>query len=198
MRRRRGRPDDGAVLVEAAFVLPVFLLLIFGVIEWGLFFAGSATTTSSAREGSRYGSANFAVSANKQTAADAIKDLVQKDLTALTGQDKPVRLFIYKADPNGRPNTGNFASCTADCYRYNWNGSAFVLDPGSPGWSSPSACLTVIVNNVVTHPPLDTIGVYVEVTHTYVSGFLTSIVGATTTISEHATTRIEPLPQTQC
>lgn len=194
----RPRREDGAVLVEAAFVLPVFLLLIFGVIEWGLFFSGSATATSAAREGSRYGSANFAVSANKQTAADAIKDVVQRDLTALTRQDSPVRLLIYRADANGRPNTGNFGACTADCYRYNWSGSAFVLDPGSPGWASPSACLIVLVNNVVTNPPLDTIGVYVEVTHTYVSGFLSSIVGATTLISEHATTRIEPLPQSQC
>lgn len=198
MTRRCARRDRGAVLVEAAFVLPVFLLLIFGVIEWGLFFSGSATSTSSAREGSRFGSANFAVAANKQTAADAIKDVVQKDLGALTGQETPVRLFIYKADANGRPNSGNFTSCTADCYRYDWVGSGFVLDPTSPGWNQPSACLTVIVNNQVTHPDLDTIGVYVEVVHRYVSGFLTPIVGATTTIAEHATTRIEPLPQSQC
>ncbi|MDX6496289.1 MAG: TadE-like protein, partial [Gaiellales bacterium] len=42
---RRARGERGAAVVEAAFVLPVFLLLIFGVIEWGLFFTGSATTT---------------------------------------------------------------------------------------------------------------------------------------------------------
>jgi Flp pilus assembly protein TadG len=195
---RRARGDRGAVLVESAFVLPVFLLLVFGVIEWGLFFAGSATTTSSAREGSRFAAANFAVASDKQAAADAIRDVVQSDIKALTGQDTPISLFIYKADANGNPNTGNFSDCTANCYKYTWNGSSFVAVGGSPGWSNPSACLTVISNGVTTHPTLDVIGVYVQVNHAYVTGFLRTIVGATSTISEHATTRLEPLPQTQC
>jgi Flp pilus assembly protein TadG len=196
-RRRRVHGDEGAALVEAAFVLPVFLLLVFGVIEWGLFFAGSATTTSTAREGSRFASANFAVASSKQVAADSIRDVVQADIKALTGQDTPLALWIYQADANGNPNTGNFTDCTSNCYKYTWNGSAFV-SVSSPGWANPSACLTVISGNVTTHPPLDVIGVYVQVRHAYVTGLLTSVVGATTTISEHATTRIEPLPQTQC
>lgn len=177
------------MLVEAAFVLPVFLLLLFGVIEWGLFFTGSATSTSAAREGSRFASANYAVAADKTVAAGLIRDVVQNDLKALTGQDTPVRLMIYKADANGKPNTGTFNDCTASCYKYTWNGSAFV-DASSPGWTNPSAC--------VSSPPLDVVGVYVEVRHAYLTGFLTRIVGATTTIGEHATTRIEPLPTSQC
>jgi Flp pilus assembly protein TadG len=188
-RTGRARGEAGAVLVEAAFALPVFLLLIFGIVEWGLFFTGSATTTSTAREGSRYASANFAVSANKQAAADAIRDVVDADVRALTKQDTPIALWIYKADANGRPNTGNFSDCTADCYKYSWNGSGFV-SVASPGWTNPKACTNT--------PPLDIIGIYVQVKHTYVSGLLTPVLGATTSISEHATTRIEPLPTTQC
>ena len=191
--------DRGAALVEAAFVLPVFLLLIFGVVEWGLYFTGSATTTSTARVGSRFAAASFAVAADKQSSADAVRDVVEKDISALTKQDTPIVLWIYKADGKGYPNTGGFTTdCSASCYRYTWDGSHFVTDAGSPGWTNPSACLSVVVGGVVTDPPLDVIGVYVQVKHHFVSGFLTSIVGATSTISEHATTRIEPLPQTQC
>jgi Flp pilus assembly protein TadG len=189
---RRGRGDHGVALVEAAFALPVFLLLVFGVIEWGLFFSGSATSTSAARNGSRFASANFAVSANKQVAADSIKDVVQGNLVALTGQDEPIALWIYEADANGNPSTGNFTSCTVGCYRYTWNTatSSFDFDLGSPGWTNPKACLK--------NPPVDYIGVYVQVRHTYVTGFLNRIVGATSTINEHATARLEPLPSTQC
>ena len=39
--RRRGRRDDsGATLVEFAIILPVFALMLFGMIQFGLAFAG--------------------------------------------------------------------------------------------------------------------------------------------------------------
>lgn len=192
LRARRARGDRGAVLVEAAFALPVFLLLVFGVIEWGLFFSGSATSTSATRTGSRFASANFAVSSNKQTAAHSIRDVVQGNLRALTGQDEPVALWIYKADSLGNPMSGSFNSCTTACFRYTWNTATdtFDYDGSSLGWTNPSACTSV--------PPIDYIGVYVQVTHSYVTGFLSTAVGATTTINEHSTARLEPLPLTQC
>jgi hypothetical protein len=192
-KRRRREAESGAVLVEAAFALPVFLLLIFGVIEWGLFFAGSATTTSATREGARYASANFAVAATQPTAADQIRDLVVQDMTALTGQDVPVSLWIYKANASGYPGPDSqtdYSSCNQSCYRYSWTGGTFVRDTSNPtqNYTTPDACGVT----------LDSIGVYVQVKHAYVTGILTSIVGATSTISEATVSRLEPKPNKDC
>ncbi len=90
--------------------------------------------------GVRFGSANFAVAGSNQAAADAIAAAVAKDLSARTNLDTPIKLVIYKADANGDP-TGGFTSCTANCYRYTWNGSGFTFDLSSPAWTNPAACI---------------------------------------------------------
>ncbi len=49
--RRRG--DEGASALEFAVVAPVLLLLLFGMIEFGLIFQGQLAVTHAAREGAR-------------------------------------------------------------------------------------------------------------------------------------------------
>jgi Flp pilus assembly protein TadG len=44
--RTRRRPDRGAVAVEFALIMPIFLLLIFGVIQYGWYFYAMQTGTS--------------------------------------------------------------------------------------------------------------------------------------------------------
>lgn len=51
--RRRTRDDDGAAAVEFALILPVFCLLLFGLIEFGFYFYTAETTSSAARETAR-------------------------------------------------------------------------------------------------------------------------------------------------
>ena|SRR5579885_3547641 len=51
-------PDDGVSLVEFAFVVPVFLLLLFGMIDFGRAYSTSVTLTNAVREGARYGITN--------------------------------------------------------------------------------------------------------------------------------------------
>lgn len=54
MRRRiRLRSDRGAALVEAAIVLPVLVLLVFGLVEFGRAYNTQITLTHAAREGVR-------------------------------------------------------------------------------------------------------------------------------------------------
>lgn len=59
MRRLRqaiqGRRDDGATAVEFALVTPVLLLLVFGIIEYGLWFSDSLSTRQGVREAARQG-----------------------------------------------------------------------------------------------------------------------------------------------
>jgi len=50
------RDDRGAAAVEFALVLPVLVLLLFGIIEFGLVFDAQLTITHAAREGARVAS----------------------------------------------------------------------------------------------------------------------------------------------
>ena len=50
----RGRQDQGAAAVEFAVILPVLLLIVFGIIEFGFVFNTQIALTQAAREGVRY------------------------------------------------------------------------------------------------------------------------------------------------
>ena len=52
--RRRARRDQGQALVEMAFVLPILLTMMFGIIEFGRFMFAYATLNNAIREASRY------------------------------------------------------------------------------------------------------------------------------------------------
>jgi len=56
VRRRRHRGAAGQSLVEFALVLPVFLLMMFGLIDVGRFVYLSSTLSQAARDGARLGS----------------------------------------------------------------------------------------------------------------------------------------------
>lgn len=53
MNRRVSRRDDGASAVELALVLPILLVLVLGIMEFGWAFNGWITVTGAAREGAR-------------------------------------------------------------------------------------------------------------------------------------------------
>ena len=52
-RRGYGRHDRGAAAVEFALVVPLLLLLVFGIIDYGRFFFDSVSLRQGAREGAR-------------------------------------------------------------------------------------------------------------------------------------------------
>jgi hypothetical protein len=60
--RRRSCRDDrrerGAALVEAAIIIPIFFLLIFGMIEFGVGFNDYVAVRNGARQGARLGVVN--------------------------------------------------------------------------------------------------------------------------------------------
>ena len=47
--------QNGASLVEFSIILPLLLLLFFGIIEWGVFMYDKAVLTNATREGARAG-----------------------------------------------------------------------------------------------------------------------------------------------
>ena len=192
--RPRHRPDDrGAALVEAAFVIPALVVLVLGIMEFGLVFASTSTTTAASRSGTRVAAVQYAaagtVASAQRTAADSIAAAVSSDLRALNNAT-PVGMTIYKVDPSsttgapvgGFPGASLSGGCTDRCMRYVWSNGAMAYSSGT--WTDPDACGATI----------DSVGVYVQVRHTYVTG----MIGSTRTVSGHTVMRLEPLSTDQC
>jgi Flp pilus assembly protein TadG len=56
LRRRRSlRPDTGASAVEFALLAPVLFLVLFGIIDYGIWFADSISARQAVRDGARRG-----------------------------------------------------------------------------------------------------------------------------------------------
>lgn len=194
MLTRRPGHERGAALVEAALVLPIFLLLLFGIVDWSLFLRDKLAVTDSARVGVRTASALPRVEFFTRTTVEAI---------GKAGSAMPMRnlvegrgfVLVYKANDRGfpGPNGSTTPSCTgteSTCDRYVWNGSQFV-STGGVVWShtSVNACPTVADGG-----PPDSVGVYVQATHDRLSRFF----GVSNVVSDRAVLRFEPKRRGQC
>jgi len=83
---RAGRPprrsdQRGAALVEAAFVIPLLLLLVLGVVEYGFMVNRGTLLNNAAREGAREAVFGSSESEIAQRVRDASPNLEQADLT---------------------------------------------------------------------------------------------------------------------
>ena len=89
------KEESGQSIVEFALVLPVLMLIVVGIVEFGWLFNGKITLTSAAREGARVA----AIVKNETTATAAINETA--DLSGLT-----VTLIDYDYIAGG-PNSVN-------------------------------------------------------------------------------------------
>ena len=195
--RARRRPESGAALIEAAIILPVLMVFLLGIIEFGLVYATGATATGASRSGARLAATNYAPaktsSTTRRAAADQIAAAVSADMKSLTSAD-PVGMVIYRVDPSsadgapagGWPGDNDTLSggCSSDCFRYTWTGSPKTMTYASGDWALPDACGTTV----------DSIGVYVVVKHHY----LTKLIGSDKYVNGRTVMRLEPLPTDQC
>lgn len=55
LRRARRRGDRGAAAVEFALVVPILLMLVFGIIDYGIYFNNSLSARQGVREAARSG-----------------------------------------------------------------------------------------------------------------------------------------------
>jgi hypothetical protein len=89
--RLRRRDDEGVSAVEFALVLPVFIMLMFGVTTAGLAYNDDLSITNAVREGARLGSVIDYKPAVAHAWADAVQQRVQQvyfngDSTLATSQ----------------------------------------------------------------------------------------------------------------
>jgi hypothetical protein len=57
--QRRKRRERGQALLEFAFVVPIFLVLTFGIVDFGWALKSWITVTNAAREGARFGTVGW-------------------------------------------------------------------------------------------------------------------------------------------
>ena len=95
IRRRREKGEKGQALVEFALLIPIFLIMVFSIVDFGMGFYSWITVTNSAREGARLGAVHA-------TTEKIIKRV--EDTTTLINEDTNMEVFVTNAaDAGGQP-----------------------------------------------------------------------------------------------
>jgi len=180
---RRGREKErGATLVEAAIAYGLLFLALFAVLEFGLAFKDWLSVSNASRTGARAG-ATFGQDAN----ADILVLREVEGTLAPIGLQPGANVTIYRANNPGPSQEYSYAP-GSDC-----SGGL----PGCCDWTPcPEVGRTTYKNNPVwdpasrdiTAPITDRIGVEIQFTHTWVTGFF----GATTDFTTSTEFQIEP------
>ena len=165
--------DRGATLVEAAIVLPIFFLLVFGLLEFGFGFKDWLTINHAAREGARV--------------SVAAADDVRADQLALEALEKGLN--------------GDMLSSVEFVEIGNADGSIanqYTPDSTTCGWSPcPNIDINPTFEGDVNWPPsardvempdVDRIIVTIRFEHDYLTGFI----GDSVTWNASKVMRIEP------
>lgn len=186
---RRTRNERGTVVVESALALPLFLLLIFGTMEFGLAFRSYLTLSNATRDAAR-----FASTLGKDADADfqAVNELIANLSGFKAGDIKQV--IVFKATgPSSTTASGALAACRNGsvlnlCNTYS---PPFSQDPTQYGcnYTSPDRFWCPGGRKVAASDPPDYIGIYVKVRHTG----LTGVLGMTRDFSDEYIMRLEPV-----
>ncbi len=95
IRKQKEKGEKGQALVEFALLVPIFLILLFAIVDFGMGFYSWITVTNSAREGARIG----AVQATEQQIRDRVYDTAD-----LINEDTNMDVFVTNsADTGGLP-----------------------------------------------------------------------------------------------
>ncbi len=177
--------EGGAVMVEMAIVVPIFILLLFGMLEFGLAFKDKLAMSHAVSRATR----DAAVLGNDDIADIEVLRAFEAGLSAATSISAVQYVDVFKANSDGSPQMWD---------RY------FPVDDAC-GWTpcpDPAEVSGPIVyGNPADYPPcsrdtaldpsdgVDTIGVRVAYSHTWITGVLGI---STSTWHETARARLEP------
>lgn len=94
---KRARKEDGQAMVEFSLVLPIFLLILCGIIDFGWLFYNQLSLNNACREGARYAVVNTADNADTLAITNHIENLTTT-VFANNGVDITVT-YSSPADP---------------------------------------------------------------------------------------------------
>ncbi len=163
VRSRAGQLGQG--MVEFAVIVPVFLLLLLGMLEFGFVFTHNLSLEYATREGARVASSlsdggSGATAATCRAIDQAVINAVTKVLKSpgspILGYPNAVAsIKIWEADASGNPVAG-----TTDTWNNKNDGSLTFVQPVSQNWPCTSRSSTL---------PSDSIGVSLTYTYTMIT-----------------------------
>ena len=107
-----GRPDErGATLVEFAFILPIFVLFVFGVIDLGWAFAQNLDVKQGAREGGRLVAVNGGTGTGTAQ-CQSLQTQIRSQTQELNAASLTVLLAFTDSNGNGVKDIGDLAQVT--------------------------------------------------------------------------------------
>ncbi|MEZ5176208.1 MAG: TadE/TadG family type IV pilus assembly protein [Acidimicrobiia bacterium] len=127
MKAKRWQADEqGVALVEMAIVLPLLILMLFGIVEFGLAFNKRLTIGNASQSAARVGTAV----ANNEYADIATLEALEQGLISLpgNGQDTIKLVYIYKATSTGGV-TGSCPGSYCNVYQYDYDAFGCNWDP---------------------------------------------------------------------
>jgi uncharacterized protein (UPF0333 family) len=182
--------DRGQAIVEFALVLPVFLLLVVGLMEFALVWNSRNTVLFASRDGSMLAAEGGALPGTDCV----VLDRIERDIVSPASTIRLQRVSIYWSDRNGDQiginenvfdRTGS-TSCTFV------DGSTLVVPYTltTPNYLESARCV-IAAGCGGAHTGVDTIGVRVTYQHNWVTSFV-RLVGPGVTFTEASITRGEP------
>ena len=169
-KERTRRSERGAALVEMAIVAPLLLMLVFGIIEFGIAFNDRLTVGNATQSAARVGSA---IGTGDRADIEVLAALTQ-GLFQLpnNGGDVVKEVRIYKAKADG---TAASACPGASCNVYTFDtsnacGWSPCPDPDPPTNYSFPGGLWAPADRNATVGTLDVLGVTVYFSHTWIVG----------------------------
>ncbi len=195
-RHSSGRRDrsSGQTLVEFALVFPLFLVLVFAVIEFTFVFSGMLGISYATRD-----AALLAAEAGNGNGADCvIIKAVEQAVTAPADRTRIQSIVIYRADRNGieisgisnRWDRGSSTNCP--------DGTTVPYVRQTNAYAEPTRCNVLAgcaTDAAGAHPGLDTIGVRVTYIHQWVTpmGGFGGLGGSGFTLTQSNSMRMEPI-----
>lgn len=96
LRTSRSRGQQGASAVEFALVLPLLVMLVFGVIEFGVVLAQKSSLSSAVRSGARYGSVNLVDAKTDPHTCGKVIQHAQGSASTISMQGSDIKVEVYR------------------------------------------------------------------------------------------------------
>jgi len=193
-RRRRAKGDRGTALIEAAIITPVFMMFLFAIFEFGFSFRDYLSVASATRDGAREAS----VAGNVADADYRVLRAIERGAAALP--DGVIdRIVVFKATgpddvPTAACQSGTATTNVCNVYvqeDFLRDDSQFKCDATYNPEPDPDRFWCPYSREVSVGSGLDYVGVWMQITHDYITGLF----GSSVTFDDVVVLKVEPQEQ---
>lgn len=183
------RGERGQAFVEFALLLPLIMLLVVGLMEFGMFMNSRGAVEFASRDGSV-----LAAEGGNAVGTDCVVlDKVERDIVSPARNIRIQTIAIFWSDKNGNQvgnNANIYTRSGSTTCNYGGGGSLTVPYTLTTGNYLEGARCDVLAGCGALHPGLDTVGVRVTYQHRWITSLVQQTGTATFTVG--SATRVEP------